>query len=359
MGDLYRKGAFPRFMPNENIGIKCFKIASMCPDGKVAGIAQMKFIEAYTDGIAQTDKQGEDIPVSYAVDIIALAEKTIKNTPWHMFETPKSINPVTNQYPNNNMHLNTNTVNTSQHTNTNRTDTAEIERIFDDIYTAHTSNNIDINTVDTTVIPQYKHDAQNVHDHGIVNITKKNIEQLKINNNIDGVSDFDPVVHAIIELKDVNPDEKMDALHVIEKMTDHVHSSFHISEKDALRFVWKKIMSAPDNSRNNLIESLAKQLASAVENGYIVCSSGKISRIMATLDGYEHGNTESVRPMWAIKDEIGNIAAKIRSDGESTGETTEYMMNTFKERVLADYVQGIGLNKDIIQPIIDDYLTGF
>jgi hypothetical protein len=44
VGDIYRTGSYPRFKYNKNMAVECYKIAAMCPDNEIAGIAQVKYI---------------------------------------------------------------------------------------------------------------------------------------------------------------------------------------------------------------------------------------------------------------------------------------------------------------------------
>jgi hypothetical protein len=57
-------------------------------------------------------------------------------------------------------------------------------------------------------------------------------------------------------------------------------------------------------------ETLVKQMASGVEDGTLVCSTGKISRLIGTLDGIGRDGHIEARPMWTVRDEIARLAAK-------------------------------------------------
>ena len=76
---------------------------------------------------------------------------------------------------------------------------------------------------------------------------------------------------------------------------------------------WDTIQRQDDTLRENLIETLATQLATGIEHGVTVCSTGKITRMMSTFDGvYNIEGVEKVKPMWALRDEIAGLAAKVR-----------------------------------------------
>ena len=319
IGDIYRKGAFPRFLPNEELAMRCFKIAAMCPDGKIAGMGQSKYIEAYDDPINILDKAGKKLPIEYGYKICELAENTIKTMPWQMFEKPK-------------------------------------------MQKRKEPEPINLDTLELPIIarvPFYKSDAQNVHDHGITKATLKNIEDLEklkdLQINMDDIKKE-------IENTKLEEKTKQDALRVLDNLSSHTHSSFNTSEQDTLKMVWNKIKQEnSEELRSNLTETLTQQLASGIENGHVVCSSGKITRIIGTLDGTINENTS--RPMWAIRDEIATLAAKTRDEmiknyGDSLA-TDEKTIKEFTKRVKEEYVDKLGMSGKIIEPLIDEYMLGF
>jgi hypothetical protein len=192
-------------------------------------------------------------------------------------------------------------------------------------------------------------------------VTQFNIEKLKTNVNINNLGGSSDDIRAAI--LDTKTDErtKADAMHVLDKLGDFKHSSFGTTEKEALQMVWSKINSQNDPTlRENLKETLAKQLASSIENGHIVCSSGKITRIMGTLDGVSN---EAARPMWAVREELANLASKTRDQAtEKYGDTPEAgrrAQEMFSAEVKNEYIDKLGMSKKIIEPLIDEYSTGF
>lgn len=336
VGDVYRKGAFPRFIPNEELAARIFKIAAMCPDGNVAGMAQSKYIETYDDPINSIDKQGEPLPQEVGLRICELAESAIKTTPWHLFEKPqmqKRSEPVA---------------------------MAPMNNLFDDLYLDVAVTQA---TTPFTMPPKYRVDSQNVHDHGVTKVTNFNIDNLKKEVDIRKLhrtdNEIGQVVNAILEHPEVDSKTKEEALHVIENLGDSRHSTFDVTERDALVMVWDKINKNP-SMKNNLTETLAKQLSSSIENGHIVCSSGKITRIMSTLDGVSN---EASRPMWAIREELANKAAKIREQmTEKYGDTPEAgkrMKAAFESEVKNDYINKLGMSEKVINPLISEYEMGF
>jgi len=128
------------------------------------------------------------------------------------------------------------------------------------------------------------------------------------------------------------------------------HGTFDITESDALSLIWNKINKEKDTiKKSNMIEILAKQLDSGVENGHVVCSSGKISRIIGTLDGIDDTIVQS-RPIWAIREEISNLAGNIMNSNIRNPQ------QEFKHKVEKTYIEELHLDPNIINPIIEEYI---
>jgi hypothetical protein len=350
VGDIYRKGAFPRFLPNEELALKCYKISSSCPDGKIAGIGQSKYVEARDDPILNGDRAGEPLPTDIGLRICATAESAVQTTPWHLFEKPTMMQEQMRQ----------------QDTVYDFMGTGELGGFGgdDDFWaTVATATTRTAGTTFDNTIPEYRFDAQNVHDHGVTKVTQFNINKLKDNidiNSLNNSNKIENIKNKILSSITLDSTTKEDALHVIDKLSDATNGSFNVTEKQTLAMVLDKIDQQPGELRENLTETLAKQLASSIENGHIVCSSGKISRIMGTLDGVSN---ESVRPMWAVREELGGLAVKIRDDvTREFGDTPEAgrrIQEKFEKEVKEQYIGKLGMSEKVINPMIEEYKLGF
>jgi hypothetical protein len=120
---------------------------------------------------------------------------------------------------------------------------------------------------------------------------------------------------------------------------------------------------------------LARQLASGIEYGTVVCSSGKIARMMGTFDGIDAAELEPSRPLWAVKEEMANVASSIRErhlQKMSSDQISEYekgdsssdhivqaMKQDFQNKVKTDYVDKLGMNADIIDKMMGTYMEAF
>ena len=158
------------------------------------------------------------------------------------------------------------------------------------------------------------------------------------------------------------------------KLTAINHEAFGCSEQDALKATWTKIQAETDDDvRNNLVETLGKQLASGVEHGHVVCSTGKIARIIGTFDGSGLPGMETTRPLWAVKEEIATLAAKVRDDHVEKlpdHQKTAYeqgdaprvedaMRADFRAQAMKLYCDELKMSEKIIEPVIDTYEEAF
>jgi replicative DNA helicase len=59
------------------------------------------------------------------------------------------------------------------------------------------------------------------------------------------------------------------------------------------------------------MEVLCHQLESGIENGAVVCSTGRIVRILSVYDGID-GSAQKIIPEWALDQELANMAFRVR-----------------------------------------------
>lgn len=355
MADIYRKGAYPRLLPNESLAIELYRTVSMCPDGEISGTAQLKYVETRKEIISNDDKAGQPIPTFYGEEAVAIATVYIQQTPMTAFDKPHFKTQPEKQFP-------TNAQPPEQHIILENEPLFDLDTLFERRHT-------------TDITTPYKSDSQNVHDHSVVQAAKENIKRLKNSVGVGGSgsgsgNSIEHVTDSILSSSDLTDRERLNALEVLEKLSTSKHSTLDISERDALDLVYQKISSTSDPTlRENLKETLAKQLSSARENGYTVCSTGKIARILGTLDGVESTNVAPMKPMWAIKEEIGNLATKVREEHLSkmssheqnnySDQQAQRMREDFEGKAKSLYINELGMKDSIISPIINLYAEGF
>lgn len=220
-------------------------------------------------------------------------------------------------------------------------------------------------------IPTIRNDPQNAHDHGVVASLKSTLETLPRGD--DAARTRDAVERALFEDGiEMNDETKAKALAVLHSLRDdHRHSGFGVTELEALDRVWTKIGSLGNDIKPNAIETLGKQLASAHERGTMVCSTGKIARVVGTLDGIAHDT--SLKPIWAVRDELGTLAAQVRStalENASPDQRAAYargdapdlentMRDEFTQKAFASYCDSLGMSKKIVTSLVEPFADAF
>lgn len=245
---------------------------------------------------------------------------------------------------------------------------------------------------DTITVPQITgqeriifNDSQNVHNHSVQNISKNIIDMIGVGG-VNSKSFDENSLHFLNELKkydEISSDERKNIYTVLNSMSDNVHSKYQKSEKDIFNMSFDRIISKTDpDEQKNLLIMFAQNIASAVEYGIVVCSTGKITRMLSSFDVIDK-DLPDLKPDWIIKEEIANKSSKIREDvlKESTEREVEAYMNydelyddekkklhdsvseKMKKRLVdectRDYVNTKSLTKTGLDVLITDYLEAF
>lgn len=237
----------------------------------------------------------------------------------------------------------------------------------DDVF----GNNDDVNNVDVGMI--IHNDSQNVHNHSIQNISKNIIDSLDNNR-----SSFDDnSLLFLSELKkhsqSISKAEVAKIMKVLNSMSDTNHSKYNKSEKDVFNLTFERIMNKKDaEEKTNLFIMFAQNIASAVEYDVVVCSTGKITRMLSTFDVIDT-ELPDLKPDWMIREEIGRTAARIRTeveaeaDGSSAADdasdTGAANADKMKSRLIdichETYIKTNIMSETALNIILTDYLEAF
>ena len=174
-----------------------------------------------------------------------------------------------------------------------------------------------------------KNDTQNVHDHSVQNLGNQIIDTLQTQVKA-APSDFQSNKQALLshvdEAKHPHVRRVCDSLN-----PDFVHSRFNKTEADVFNLMWTKVKDDPDK-RDIFIDSLN----SGIEHGHVVCSTGKIMRMLSSLDATDD-SVPDLKPDWAIRQEILAVISN----------TIDNLNKTEKRRYESD-------NNDAIKSVIGD-----
>lgn len=209
-------------------------------------------------------------------------------------------------------------------------------------------------------VQQVRNDTQNVHDHAIQNIGKQIIDVLETNTNLstdyeNNMGDFMGIV------KNSNLSKQYPHIKkVCNSFGDAEHSKYEKSEKDVFNLVWSKVKNNKD-----MHVMFVDNINSCVENENVVCSTGKIMRMLSTLDVIDK-ETPDLKPEWMIKDEIAQTISKTIKDlNEKDKKDYESDEDRLSERVRLKLKKKISTKcktdyKDIIDSeILDTYLNDY
>lgn len=199
-----------------------------------------------------------------------------------------------------------------------------------------------------------KNDSQNVHDSGVQASIKRSVDNLKnvvVNKRKEVSSD---VKRCINEL-DINDNTKKNAISSIDYIisTRHHIIKVNMNESEILDLVWSRITETNGEKYNNLLISLAYQLADMKkESGEMQCPTGRANRLINALNGIDSASIVSIKPKWALKREMLNKAAVIREK-----LTKEF---TAKTGISEDEFENLDnyselLNKELINTYKNDY----
>ena len=141
-----------------------------------------------------------------------------------------------------------------------------------------------------------RNDTQNVHDHSVQNLGNKIIDTLQSQVKT-APSDFQSNKQAL--LSHVDQAKHPHVKRVCDSLNpDFVHSRFNKTEADVFNLMWTKVKDDPDK-RDIFIDSLD----SGVEHDHVVCSTGKIMRMLSALDGTDD-TVPDLKPDWVVRQEI-------------------------------------------------------
>jgi len=294
LGDVYRTGSFPTHRPNRSLASRIYKAACGAPDPRIAGLAQTRYVETRVDVIAGEDTAGVELPTRPGETCASAAVRL-------MMTTPSRGKP-------------------------------EVQQWEPEVHT------------EPEPPPVILTDAQNVHDHALTRGLHKALTDLP-----GGADALEEVAMRILE-SETTPSTKADAIEVLYTLGTADHSTLRISERRALDKVWARIKDLPETQREDASAILVTQLASGVEQGSVVCSTGKIARIMSTLDGITE-DPPSLKPMWAIREELGTMAARLRDSPDPR--------KAFRDAATETYVRDLGMSQEVIGSLVDEFSVGF
>lgn len=295
MGDTYAAGVYPRYAPDRDVARALFVRAATHPDARALAMAKMETLKHTDADVAVRTPPVRPLPDTFATQTLQVRV---------VADPPQNNRPATN--------------------------------------------------------------LQSVHDHAVTRSVNKTLTQLNTTTPVN----YEEVAaeirkHTLEEWKGGDAVQKNRALGVIDAImgtdADHKLDSVGFSEKEAMRKVWTTISLGNHELRDNVRETFVMSLADSVDpaSGAPVCSTGRVVKMVAALDGTGIlANKKDTVDMYAVRQELMNMAAKVRgSHGEDEDEGV--LRSDFRARATEVYVDGLGIEKDVLEPLIQEMEHGF
>lgn len=166
-----------------------------------------------------------------------------------------------------------------------------------------------------------KDDSQNTHDTTVVSTVRNSID--KLINTTEITRTKEQVYREITDMLHTRykNDKTKDALKSLNRVknSEIKLSGSPINDDEAMVLVWNRVCSKKfEKDRENLEEILLDQLASMQEYDQTICPMGRLGRIVDTLSVIDESVT--IKPKYAIREEMMNKAATIRKKTQLEGE---------------------------------------
>lgn len=236
---------------------------------------------------------------------------------------------------------------------------------------------IDIELKDRTQQPirnTIKNDSQNVHDSALIRTVRQSIENLQNSTNLsinhgDSLRELRGYI-----LSKPDCDRKINALRTLDAM-ERTHEplvSFKMKEVDLLNLVWNRINNNHSENKEDLMENLYDQLANGVEHDKVVCTTGRFTRVLDSLNVID--DQVAIKPRSLINRELMDKSAMIRKemydaesyeaqqridsiqDNETQIEFTEKLKNTIRRQFYNDYVRTEVLTQDELDEEVNKWI---
>ena len=338
MAEKYAKGDYPRYKPDTNCAIKLLGVAAKCSNPEIVALSLSKYMSLRNNSVSLYDRAGYTLPNDICLEMCRNGDQILQILKYERLRRSVGKAPVAKS--------------------------------------VHVPKKPPVQTVVERVL--LKEDKQSSHDHSISSTLKKNIRELKVEFDKSGDSFVeDPIEFTLQKIRgnDWFSDKDISKIfNILVLLNTSSIESIGCSQLDVLQLVlWRIKKISDDEVKDNLYETLGKNILSSFERDHSVCVTGRILRIISTLDGVEEIAFNRAMPMDVVKNEIATLSSKIREDtlGKISGTRLE-LYNTvgdddlskemslmLKNEVHEVYVKNLGLNQKILGPIVELYAEVF
>jgi hypothetical protein len=382
LGEAYHRGAYPHFRPHPPSALRCLRLAAMSPCADLAGQAQLAFLDARLRPLALEDIQGLPTPPSYGERACAAAAGKLARLPASAFAVkPRGPPPPPAAVPTTAAPIATTTSASRRQPRQLALPTARRQLPG----RATVDHGVVVVRAEAPRAPppvvRSAKDAgsQNVHDHAVVGALRANADAVVKDLVLDEDGrQLEAAARAVGEAADrhLAPEAAARARRVLGALGDLRLSSLGggASEREVLAGAWARIQREADGAvRERLAGALVEQLATGVEGDHVVCATGRAARILGAFDGQELPDLQTARPVWAVREELGTLAARVRAEalaGADAAQREAYergenaalelaMRNGFRAAAKETYVDGLHMAEGVVGAMVDELAEGF
>lgn len=353
IGDMYSRGAYPRMQPNDDAALHLYTLAAGSSDARSASLAQARYLAVSMFPVLRDDRAGKAMPlgVYHRVSDIAEYRLTVeKRTKGYIQKNTARPSAAPRVQPRA----------LPQRPQQQQTQWPLQQQL-------HVPE-----PVPAPEPPMVEPDSQNTHDHAVGSVVRNNLLALPGTPSSSHESVLQQIERAV--QGSLSADVTADAFKIAAGLGTDEHSNFGVSEQTALARVWNRIQALPetDGLKQNVTESLVQNLADCVDRGLPVCSTGKVARIVSTLDGVETDNLQTIRPTSVVTSEIAQLASKTREDvlankdqqqkdayNSGSGTAAREMTDVFNAALENTYVRDLGMDPKIVKKLAEPYSEAF
>jgi len=163
-----------------------------------------------------------------------------------------------------------------------------------------------------------ENDPHNARDHMVSTTAKQSLEKLRSGTHIqfDMPTTLKMLNAYIMQECDLGEHLKMDAVKVLKHFAANIAKLGYdqAKELEALHVVFNRIQSQyrERKERNQMMDNLVRELSECIEYGELVCSEGRVNRIIDTLNHIDP--LVNIQPKWALTQEMMNKCIKLRKE---------------------------------------------
>ena len=213
------------------------------------------------------------------------------------------------------------------------------ELMMNDLHIGH--RRVDKGREKTMIV---ENDPHNARDHMVSTTVKQSLEKLRTGTHIqyDMPTTLKMMNSYIMKECDLGERLKGDAVNVLKHFAANIAKLGYeqAKELEALHVVFNRIQSQyrDRKERNKVMDNLVRELSECIEYGELVCSEGRVNRIIDTLNYIDP--LVQIKPKWALTQEMMNKCIELRKkirerESSETSDALDSLNPSARQKTLA------------------------